>query len=235
MVKKTKIEFFSREADFSASLTKFGGQPDWLNEPQWPMSKQLGIPMRFICQIALEEAIFPGNGGKMAYIFMTADKEYVDDTWEADGGENAVIIQPGGIPTVPVTNLVDGPTLQNYVKIPGEKLLQPQNVVLSVFLTEQEDPDFISQDWIFKSDSEDWKQRGEAWGQYTNQLVGNKIGGTPGFLQNDDFPDDKQSWKLLLQLDSCSSLFCLNFGDSGIGYAFINEDASVGKFLWQCS
>jgi hypothetical protein len=32
----------------------------------------------------------------MAYVFMVEDDEYVDGTEEPDGGENAVIIQPGG-------------------------------------------------------------------------------------------------------------------------------------------
>jgi hypothetical protein len=27
----------------------------------------------------------------------------------------------------------------------------------------------------------------------------------------------------------------INFGDAGIGYAFISEDGQVGKFLWQCA
>ena len=35
----------------------------------------------------------------MAYVFMSNDdKEFIDDTYEPEGGENAVIIQPGKIP-----------------------------------------------------------------------------------------------------------------------------------------
>lgn len=34
-------------------VTKFGGQPVWIGEPQWPVSRQYGTPMQFICQIAL--------------------------------------------------------------------------------------------------------------------------------------------------------------------------------------
>jgi hypothetical protein len=42
-------------------------------------------------------------------------------------------------------------------------------------------------------------------------------------------------WKLLLQLDSTSVPFEVNFGDAGIGYGFIAEDGQSGKFLWQCA
>jgi uncharacterized protein YwqG len=228
MVKSARIEFHSSELDINAPVTKFGGQPVWIGAPQWPLSKELGAPMRFICQIALDEEIFPGCSGKMAYIFMTDSEEYVDGTWEPDGGENAVIIQPGEKLLVSVKNIVNGPSLQNYVSVEGHDRLQPQNVILEVQCILNDDPDFISQDH-FSVMSEEQLQA------YCDKLSGNKIGGTPGFLQNDEFPNDSHSWKLLLQIDSCGVPFSINFGDAGIGYAFINEDASIGKFLWQCS
>jgi len=227
MTKRAKIEFHVSESDILAPVTKFGGQPVWIEGPQWPVSKGLGIPMRFICQIALDEKIFPGCAGKIAYLFMTDGEEYVDGTWEPDGGENAVIIQPSGNPSVPVENVSGGPTLQEYVAVPGHEKLQPRNVIFAVELALDEDPELISQD-------EESGLSDDQWQEYADRLSGNKIGGTPGFLQGDEFPDDKQSWKLLLQLDSTAVPFSVNFGDSGIAYAFINEDASIGKFLWQC-
>ncbi|WP_262402782.1 YwqG family protein [Actinomadura sp. CNU-125] len=87
-------------------VTKIGGQPVWLEEPAWPVSAELETPMRFLGQFALD-------GGRLAYLFMTADEEeYVDDTWEPDAGENALVIQPGGrIPEfVEVEALAEGPT-----------------------------------------------------------------------------------------------------------------------------
>jgi uncharacterized protein YwqG len=90
---KKVLEFVKYEQSDSPK-TKFGGQPDWIEEHQWPTSRELGIPMRFIGQINIGD-IFPEHSGKFAYIFMTEDdEEYVDETWEPDGGENAVIIQP---------------------------------------------------------------------------------------------------------------------------------------------
>src|SRR5437016_242826 len=33
-------------------VTKFGGQPVWLGEPAWPISRNYG-PMQFVCQVAV--------------------------------------------------------------------------------------------------------------------------------------------------------------------------------------
>ncbi len=227
MTNRSTIEFKESTTAINEFMTKFGGQPNWLEEPQWPISSELNSPMRFICQIKLTEDNFPGCVGKIAYIFMTENEEYVDGTWEPDGGENAVIIQPGGIPQVQVQNIETGPTLQNYIEVSGESQLQPENVELEVILHNSKDPERIEQGKLFDMPED----QAEA---YSKKVAGNKIGGTPGFLQNDEFPSEDVTWKLLLQLDSCGVPFSVNFGDSGISYAFINEDATVGKFLWQC-
>jgi uncharacterized protein YwqG len=60
-----------------------------------------------------------------------------------------------------------------------------------------------------------------------------KIGGTSIFLQGEEYPEGGD-WRLLLQLDSASVPFHVNFGDAGIGYAFISGDGNKGRFLWQC-
>lgn len=163
----------------------------------------------------------------MAYLFMTGDEEEsVDGTWEVDGGENAVIIQPG--PTsIPTQAIAQGPTLYAMLKKPFQKVLQPAPVEFAVKLTYSEDPDFVEEGERFNWD----EHRQES---YFNALQGNKLGGTPGFIQADEFPSQAQ-WQLLLQLDSTSVPFYINFGDAGIGYAFISEDGRVGKFLWQCA
>ncbi len=88
---------FKKVPSIEKTRTKFGGQPDWIEVPQWPLSKETGNPMKFIGQIDLSESIYKSHNlaGKMAYIFMTdEDDEFVDDTWIMDGGENALILQP---------------------------------------------------------------------------------------------------------------------------------------------
>lgn len=227
MTTRNTIEFKAAGSVVTGAVTKFGGQPNWLEESQWPISSELGSPMRFICQIKLTDDLFPGCEGKMAYIFMTEDEEYVDGTWEPDGGENAIIIQPNGEPQVKVRNIDTGPTLQNYVEVTGKDRLQPIDIELSVDLTVSEDPKFIPEAVRFDLPDEDCEK-------YCNKLEGNKIGGTPSFLQNDEFPGEMDEWLFLMQLDSCGVPFSINFGDSGISYAFINKKGTIGKFLWQC-
>ncbi len=67
----------------------------------------------------------------------------------------------------------------------------------------------------------------------TGKLDENKIGGTPVFMQGDEFPFGGIC-RLLLQLDSCSVPFFINFGDAGVGYAFLNDADDKAKFLWHC-
>ena len=187
-----KILEFSTDTSDSKPRTKLGGQPDWIDTPQWPLSTERKTPMRFIGQFNLGE-VFPEHDGKYAYIFMTEDDdEYVDGTWEPEGGENAVIIQPHGIAPLAVEILKAGPSREEF----------------GVRYTEREIPD--------------------------DGLEESRIGGEPEFLQGEEYPEPKDEWLFLAQLDSCSMPFEINFGDAGIGYAFISKDATRGKFLWQC-
>jgi uncharacterized protein YwqG len=224
MPKKKSIEFYPAKEPIEGFVTKFGGQPNWLEKPEWPLSKKLGEPMRFIGQIALESELFGNIPGRMAYLFMTDDPD-VDSTWSADGGENALIIQPGTteIKTAPLTK---GPTFYHMEKKLFGAITLPKTDEFRVQVTPGEDPEFIDEaSRIQLSDEQD--------DALTRALDGNKIGGVPGFLQSDEFPEDGP-WNLVLQLDSTKVPFYVNFGDAGIGYAFISEDGKRGRFLWQC-
>jgi hypothetical protein len=191
--------------------------------------------MQFICQIALGDAPFCGDADdRIAYLFMTGGSadEWIDGTYLAEGGENAVIVQPNGAPLVVETIPVpEGPSLYrletgqdgSYAPVPCE---------YAVELTPGEDPEHIPE-----GDRLDWSD--EEFRAYHEKLEGNKVGGTPGFIQNDEFPEGpgrppEQEWRLLLQLDSTSVPFYVDFGDSGVGYAYLAEDGSIGRLLWQC-
>jgi uncharacterized protein YwqG len=102
----------------------------------------------------------------------------------------------------------------------------PKTLEYGVRLTLGQDPEWLDEADEFKLPKEEFEARNKS-------LCGNKIGGVPGFLQGDEFPDNG-AWKLVLQLDSGSVPSWVNFGDAGIGYAFVSEDGSRGKFLWQC-
>ncbi|MEU4508837.1 hypothetical protein AB0G05_05020 [Nonomuraea wenchangensis] len=100
-------------------VTKFGGAPVWVNEPQWPLSLRLERPMTFIGQFRL-----PGPELRMAYLFMTDDD--IACTFESEAGENALIVQPGRVPPfVEVRAEAHGPAICEYaaeldVANPGE-------------------------------------------------------------------------------------------------------------------
>ncbi len=215
-MRKYTVSLYPAADPLTEPVTKFGGQPVWLTEPEWPVSKETGEPMRFICQVTLYGEIFGDVEGKMAYIFMTDGDDYVDGTWEPEGGENAVIVQPSG-DNVATEPLATGPSLYQMKEIEGEELLQPVPCEFSVELEPGDDPERG-----FEDDSD-----GVADGE-------SKIGGTPIFLQGEEYPEGGV-WRLLLQLDSASVPFYVNFGDAGVGYAFISEDGRRGKFLWQCA
>lgn len=227
MVKCQRIEFIEANSPIEQAVTKFGGQPVWLEPAQWPLSKSLKTPMRFICQIRLDDHIFPGGDGKMAYIFMTDEEEYVDDAWEPDAGENAVIIQPEGKTDIACADVRRGPCIKKRMQIDGEGPYADVESEFAVKLTNGEDADFIPLEDLADKSDDDAEE-------HLRTLVGNKVGGTPAFLQGDAFPEGDDGWTLLLQLHSAQVPFDINFGDVGVGYAFINKDATRGKFLWQC-
>ena len=214
MGKKYAINFRETTSPITNLSTKFGGQPSWIDKSEWAISKSTGKPMMFICQIELEEEIFGKIESKMAYVFMTQDdEEFIDGTWEPNSGENAVIIQPNGN-NARSESIEKGPSLTIWKNVEGEEIRKPLSAEFAIERSEI----------VFD------RERGD------DDDVENKVGGIPQFLQYEEFPDkDKYNWNLLLQLDSSSVPFEINFGDAGVGYAFISVDGRTGRFLWQCS
>ena len=227
MPKKQLIEFSEVTSLIAEPVTKFGGQPVWIDEPAWPQSRETGNQMRFIGQIELREEHRFKTTAKMAYLFMTEedDDSFVDGTYEPDGGENAVILQPGTT-QAPTTNKTDGPTLFKMVQEAGKDRLQKHSCEFAVKLSEVDDIEFVSEHDRFKLSKED---RAAVTGNFEE----NKIGGSPAFMQGDELPFGSE-FQLLLQLDSGNVPFSINFGDMGVGYAFLNEAGDEAKFLWQC-
>lgn len=202
-----EIEFKKEKAE--KGKTKFGGQAEWVTGPEWLTSKTTGRPMRFICQINLPD-IGLDIAAQLAYLFMTDEEEYVNGTWAPDGEENAIVLQPGDN-KFKTERHVTGPTLYEMVEVPGKDRLVPKDFECSIELVELPETNA-------KADESEFK---------------NKIGGQPDFLEGEAYPS-QEKWDLLLQLDSASVPFSINFGDTGVGYGFISEDKKRAKFLWQC-
>ena len=229
MRRKYTMSYHESPTPITDPVTKFGGQPVWLGEPQWPLSRSYGEPMRFICQIALPADIFPGIEPRIAYLFITDDAEhgYVAATFDPDDGENALILQPGGIYEGRTAALREGPTLYQREWIDGAWRRTP--VELAVELAPGNDPEPGYWDNV---DDEDPL----AWDAYMGALFEDKIGGTPvPTVNRPEFPA-LSVWRLLVQLNTRGEdeddLFFLNFADDGVGYGFISEDGRQGRFLW---
>jgi hypothetical protein len=227
MIACLRLQFIEAGKPIRDLVTKFGGEPVWLTGPQWPVSRSTGELMRFICQIRLEPVLFGELPAQIAYLFITDPPgQSVHGTWDPEAGENAIVLQPGS-PTVEVRAATGRPTLCRMVK----RLLRPRLVAepgeWAAALAPGEDPDFIPE-----QERLNWEP--EQVVAYLQAVEGNKLGGTPGFLQGDQFPTGGP-WKLLLQLDSTDVPFSINFGDAGIGYGFLARDGSEARFLWQCA
>lgn len=210
MVRTLRIKGFSAtDRPISTPTTKFGGQPVWLDAPQWPISTAWDRPMRFVGQIELGPVLGEVGQGRLAYVFVThadLDEGFFDpDVIDPEGGENAVIVQPGGNYPGPVSQLATGPALY------GD---DGATVEFTVDL-----------DLTDESGSQD---------PHVEGTDGDRIGGTPQFFQGDDWPDDGP-WRLLLQLDPNWVPFHLNLGASPRLFAFVSEDGARGRMLVQDS
>jgi len=206
------IEFHRANNPVREKITKFGGQPVWSDSPAWPLSTATGKPMTFICQVKIEKDMFPDATGEMAYIFMTDDDP---ETYLPEGGENAVIIQPGNIPSfINISTTSTGPTIEQEFNVNLIPVSEPFQSVSECrqFLTAQPE---------------------DQQGKYYEMFARTKIGGTPMFIQGEEFPEGEE-WMPLLQINSGDVPFDINFGDSGTAYIFINKKGNEGRMLWQC-
>jgi len=222
MPKRASIHF-KASREFEGLKLKFGGEPFGLPKSLWPLSSSTGEPLQFICQIPFGPDLFPGASDAMAYLFMNASGEA--ETWQPDGGENAVVILPVERLTS-VFAVGDAPRLYRMVKKWWKKCREPESIVFACTLQLSEDPVFVPEEAQLRMEEPDRLA-------YLEALEGNKLGGSPLFIQSDELPFSKP-WHLLLQLDSANTPFWINFGDAGIGHLFINGNGTVGKFLWQC-
>ncbi|HEY9828644.1 MAG TPA: DUF1963 domain-containing protein [Stenomitos sp.] len=220
-VKRAALQIKPTTTPIREPITKFGGQPVWLEEPQWPIARTNGKPMEFIGQVALDPQIFGDIPGKMAYIFMSswADDEEQPIAWEPDYGDNAVIIQPNGLVYVPTQPLATGPSMKRW----HDQLLSYIPSECKAELTLQNEAYYEESAMENMSSLES----DEAW----ESLSINKIGGSPWFIQNPEYPFETPS-PLILQLHDNEDLSA-NFG-TGVAYVFLSPDGRSGKMLWQC-
>ena len=219
--RKSITKLIKSEYPVTEYITKFGGQPNWIEKPEWPLSSGWdNRPMMFMAQIALDSSIFGNTTPKMAYVFVT-HQESVDDNFfdpdiiEFDGGENAVILQPNGLYKGVVSCMSEGPSLFDSENSACE--------FIPHFETSK-DPSFLNNIEYLKLSSSEKND-------YFNSIDGNKIGGTPNLFQSDYMPEGE--WKLLLQLNSSFLPFVLNLGASSTLFALVNSELTQGGLFIQ--
>ena len=196
-----KIDGFISTRSDERYITRFGGQPDWIASPQWPVSLPWdNRPLKFIGQIRLNDFFEEMKDLTLAYIFMTQPKDEIDPFFDPDiiypnGGENAIIIQPNGkIPEyIHTENSCIGPTVDSKV------LWIPQ-------ITEDEEIATME----FK------------------RIDVDKFRGIPAFFQNSKVKSDNI---LLLQLHTNWLPFYINAGGAPTMFAFLNDEKDGGFIL----
>ena len=208
-------------------ITKMGGQPVWLEAPQWPISPYFQEPMLFLGQVALDPALFGGAPGRLAYIFIT-DPDAIGTLtlresrnagfWaEPFDGENAVIIQPGGRflkDDLRVLPLATGPGLSRQRRGKRGRGV-PERVELRAHLIASEDPDYTAPE-----DTTD------------EQLAENKVGGTPALQADLDYPM-LADWPLLVQLNLGNLPFDLGLEPFWVLHGLLSPDGTTGAITVQ--
>jgi len=154
MIKKYVLSAGEAPAPITEPVSKLGGQPVWVDTPQWPLSRETGKPMSFVGQFVLCPEIFGSLAAKMAYIFMYDDEPFVDGTWLPDGGENAVILQPG-VWNGPAISIATGPTLYHTTQRP-DGTVERTPVEYALHLVPGEDSDVLDENEFRARD--DWEE-----------------------------------------------------------------------------
>jgi len=190
--------------------TKFGGQPDWIDKPEWPLSMEFGDPMQFICQIELEAIGFSDFEAKFAYLFVF---EGSYNAGRPDGGENAVILQPGDNSRFDIEQMLTGPSISRDYK--------GWDVDLKLSIEKQDEMGIITTKFggepLFLHHAEY---------PYTSTERKEVIDGEEVIIA--------EKWHLLIQLGDRFLPYFRNYG-MGVGYAFIRDDGKVAKYMWQGS
>jgi HEAT repeats len=86
---------------------KFGGQPDWIGRPAWPVTEDLR-PLVFYGQLPVG-----GDTTRMAYLFFSLDADVA--SWEPLGEGNALVVQPGEACQLQTVAQATGPGLYEHV------------------------------------------------------------------------------------------------------------------------
>lgn len=234
LLPRLQMQFRAVSGPIGAPVAKLGGQPVWLEEPTWPLSRPSNTPMMFVGQFPV-----PGDPPRLAYLFLSDDDDGLAESFDPEAGENALLVQPGGrIPSfVDVTATATGPCLWRRGatwndKVPVELAvdLTPLNPLAEGVL----DAQIARQEAERAGGAVDLPDGGEAPGAPLPPY--SYLGGKVHLWQPS--LDVDASWRFFFQVDGAEGHgpedpYALNFG-GGSGYAFLSEDRREGRFYWDC-
>jgi hypothetical protein len=191
-------------------VAKFGGQPDWISTPQWPLDPT-GRPLIFYGQLPLLD-----RPGHLVYLFFAAE----GDTFMPLGPANAAVVQPGGSCHLEIVPWATGPQDYEGVPQPERFIAVPKCVPSERFVELRDGLDPPAWSWETPADGP----------YYTPTEDTNKIGGVPDFIQGEQVPPG-DGWTYAFQFDGYFA--GREFADSEAIYGYIRDDLSAAVF-WQC-
>jgi HEAT repeat protein len=191
---------------------KFGGQPDWVEAPAWPLGAD-SAPLVFFGQLP----VTAGDQARTAYVFIDPEGNH----WEPLGEANAVLLQPGAPCQLETAPLSTGPRLFEFVHEAGQFRRRWRARPYERFIRLEDGLDPERWEWpelppetYRKDEPGDWK----------------KLGGTPLFLQGEESPPG-DGWSFAFQFSAAWA--GRELGDGAACYGFVRDDGA-GAFLWQC-
>jgi hypothetical protein len=198
--------------DSSASgEASIGGVPYAPAGTKWPTCRQCEKPMQFLAQLPLDgaDSSLKQARGKVLMLFQCQNDPGMCDEWDANSGGNAALL-----------TAADG--RESMVVPPGETLLPAVSRVK--YLPYDDSVQVESDDDNFCAALDD----------HSSKTLG-KLGGRPLWIQGEETPQCNCGKTMLFvaQLESAGG-GGINFGDAGVGYAFVCTECDSAKFLWQC-
>ncbi len=230
---------------------KLGGIPWGLRPERWPSCVDCGKSQTLLAQFVHDDIrLNLGRTGRSLFVFHCTHSPGMCDSWKAGGRANACFV-------VEPEDLLQGVTpLPASAALPEREARIAQWRELEDGLTAEEAQVFFDENkWMALDEG----RRDEL---FTKAPLCTRLGGAPHWIQGSrEAPGDE--WRFVGQLDSDYRFLtqpalgaegirtvklhkdepnlhyvCTgpNFGDAGIGYIFINLDASPpdGLFFWQC-
>lgn len=177
--------------------TRFGGQPYFPNEPVWPLHPANGLPLTFLCQIAVPASVI-GDGTWLTHVFVNvAAGDFVNDPeYDYPVPATSVIVHPSGRWWGPTQHIENGPTYA-HDRLDDWPSGDTQH---DRFRPAPQFAFVISEvDLVPGADPVNWPV-GEPW-EVTNDDW-NKVGGTPLTLQGGEELLQSRGWKFLASFDA---------------------------------